>query len=317
VPAGFPLLQPRRHLEPSDQEAVRILLDAVAARTHHVPLNDAARASFEAGGGDCFLAVLTSERPRGAITAYGQLAGAPGGDLLAALVLHPLLREDRTAVGSLVLRRLLAEAPAHPPGSVTLWLFQPDADDDAMAASCGLRPDREVSQLRCSLPLPEPVPPIPVRAFVPGQDEDAWLALNARAFAGHPDQGSWDRTTLAERMAQPWFEPRDLLLCERDGRLVASCWTKVHRQERPPTGEIYVIGVDPELQGQGLGRAMTVAGLDHLARQGLTRAMLYVDATNVPAVALYRSLGFHQDHLDRAYVGELPPGRPAPSHILG
>jgi mycothiol synthase len=75
----------------------------------------------------------------------------------------------------------------------------------------------------------------------------------------------------------------------------------VHRDRSPVLGEIYVIDVDPRHHGQGWGRSLTVAGLTHLASRGITVGMLYTDATNVAAVALYRSLGFTIDHIDRSY----------------
>ena len=66
-------------------------------------------------------------------------------------------------------------------------------------------------------------------------------------------------------------------------------------------GEVYVIGVDPAHQGTGLGRALLIAGLRSLAARGLTQAMLYVDAANTPAIALYSSLGFTHWDTDVLY----------------
>ena len=138
-----------------------------------------------------------------------------------------------------------------------------------------------------------------------GQDEDEWLAVNNRAFAGHPEQGGWTLDTLLQREQAEWFDPEGFLLAFDDDGLAGFCWTKVHPADPPKEpvalGEIYVIGADPGRQGIGLGRALTVGGLASLAERGITMGMLYVDGANDAAVGLYRSLGFVTHRVDRAY----------------
>jgi len=190
-------------------------------------------------------------------------------------------------------------------GTLRLWIAKASPADDARAEAHGFRVERDLIQMRCPLPLPggRRGASIETRPFRPGLDEEGWLEANNRAFATHPEQGHWDLATLLEREKEPWFDPRGLLILEEDGRVAGSCWTKVHADASPPMGEIFVIGVDPDFHGRGWGRALTEAGLDWLAHRGLTVGMLYVDAGNVAATSLYRSMGFVDDHVDRAYIG--------------
>jgi len=195
-------------------------------------------------------------------------------------------------------------------GHLRLWVTDAGPSDDARADARGFTVERELLQLRCRLPLsppPDGEQRVATRAFRPGVDEPAWLQVNNRAFAGHPEQGHWDREVLLERESEPWFRPDGFRVAEVDGRLAGSCWTKVHDDTRPPLGEIYVISVDPDLHGLGLGRALTRAGLEWLASVGVTTGMLYVDGANTAAVTLYRSMGFTTDHVDRSYVAVVTP----------
>ncbi|SCK05502.1 mycothiol synthase [Streptomyces sp. WMMB 322] len=184
-----------------------------------------------------------------------------------------------------------------------------------LAQVLGLSLFRELRQMRrpltasavsASVPeLPEPVFPegVTLRTFRPGEDDAAWLALNASSFAHHPEQGSLTQRDLDDRKAQPWFDPSGFFLAEREGTLVGFHWTKVHSAEQ--LGEVYVLGVAPGEQGGGLGKALTAVGLRHLERdRGLPTAMLYVDADNFAAVSVYERLGFTTYETDLMYRTE-------------
>ncbi len=151
--------------------------------------------------------------------------------------------------------------------------------------------------------LPVPVAEVPadavVRNFDAGVDDAAWLAQNNAAFADHPEQGAWRLDDLEERIREPWFDPSGFLVLEIDGRIAASCWTKVHELHPERFGEIYVISVDPAFQGRGLGRVMLTRGLQYLRQRGVHRAVLFVDADNLSAQSLYRSLGFSVEREDQ------------------
>lgn len=178
-----------------------------------------------------------------------------------------------------------------------------------LAARYGFGPVRELWKMRlatATAELPDAGLPdgVTVRAFVPGQDEDAWLAANREAFAHHPEQGGMTRADLDARMAEPWFDPKGFLLAvDGSGQLLGYHWTKVHPRhgDHAAIGEVYVVGVSPAAQGMGLGKALTVAGIRYLQELGLHAVMLYVDADNAAAVRLYKGLGFTRWDMDVMY----------------
>ncbi|HLL68172.1 MAG TPA: mycothiol synthase [Micromonosporaceae bacterium] len=227
----------------------------------------------------------------------------------AELAVHPMYR--RRGLGRALVLEAMAIAAEHEPRVLRLWAHGDHPAANALATSLGFDRWRGLWQMRRSLyaPVPEPTlpPGIRLRAFQPGVDDEAWLALNTAAFAEHPDQGRWTMADLRVRLSEPWFDPAGFLLAEResDGRLVGFHWTKVHgsgaveggagdQHAHGPIGEVYVLGVAPAAAGTGLGTALTMAGLHHLRNLGLDQAMLYVDEANIRAVALYERLGFAQ-----------------------
>ncbi len=160
---------------------------------------------------------------------------------------------------------------------------------------------RTLQLLRVALPIALDHPTAlsgAVRTFEPDRDAAAWLAQNNAAFADHPEQGAWTERQLDERLREPWFDPSGFFLLDLDGRLAASCWTKVHELHPDRFGEIYVVAVHPDFRGRGLGRMMVLHGLDALRRKGVTSATLFVDESNTAARALYASLGFVLERSD-------------------
>lgn len=219
-----------------------------------------------------------------------------------------------------LLMQCLAHVAEHGGGEVTLWREGAVADDDRAARRAGLEVDRELHQMRVHLPLAgEPAvelpPDVTLRTFVRGRDDAAWVTLNNEAFAGHAEQGGWDLATFQARQREAWFDPAWFLVAERrdgaggHGEMVGFNWLRRHppTAKQPEMGEIYVIGVAGSERGRGLGRALALAGLDHILAAGVTTAMLYVAAENAPAIALYRALGFEVTRTDRAYVAVVAP----------
>jgi len=235
------------------------------------------------------------------LLAIGDVAAALLGNGEAEFVVDPDAR--RHGHGTQLLDELLSRSP-----KLRVWAHGDHKAARALATSHGLVAVRELLQLRAT--VPEPVEgagfdtaapsarPTQPAAFRPGVDEAAWLDLNARAFAAHPEQGRVTRADLDVLLAEPWFDAHDFLLLRDGDDLVGYCWLKVEHG----IGEFYVVGVSPERQGEGLGRRLVEAGLSRLAERGIRISSLYVEADSTAAVRLYRSFGFDDYSIDIQYA---------------
>jgi mycothiol synthase len=291
----------RGQLSPAEAQAALRLADAAAAQDGVAPLSEQVMLHVRDGGdpGDRNLLIWQGAELAG--FAHLEAAASSG-----ELVVHPAHR--RQGLGRMLMRAVAAEAGGRP---VRLWAHGDLPAAAALAASTGLTRTRALWRMNRSLrqPLPDPrlAPGITVRTFVPGQDEPGWLAVNGRAFAGHPEQGRWTREDIDRREREPWFDSDGFFLAERGERLAGFHWTKIHPtggEGGGPVGEVYVIGVDPVEQGTGLGRALTLIGLRYLRDRGLAEVMLYVEESNPAAIRLYESLGFSRAAIDVMYGRE-------------
>jgi mycothiol synthase len=246
----------------------------------------------------------------------------------AELAVHP--EQRGRGVATALVEALEAASSRDADGRLRLWAHGRHSLAVALAHGRGYVEERVLWQLRRSLLSHLPAPPLPdgitLRTFRPGEDEPAWVRVNNRAFADHPDQGGWTVADVAAREAEPWFDPAGFFLAERaaTGELAGFHWTKVHHAHAhdpadaaqgagspPPIGEVYVLGVDPSARGLKLGPALTVAGLRYLRGRGLSQVLLYVDESNTRAVRLYEGLGFRKWDADVQFRRSRPR-RPAP-----
>lgn len=274
-------------------------VEQVAAETGARPLSDHLWLDLRSGGTDGFAAVTVSDDT--GLIALAQISAA--NDTSSLEVVTRLGLHDATTVRDDAAETALDTFAANGGGRVFWWVDDPDERDRAFADAHGFEPVRGLHEMRCGLPLDQRAS-VATRAFVPGVDEVAWVTVNNRAFADHAEQGGWTNETLDQRMTEPWFDPAGFRVHEIDGRIAAFCWTKLHNEIDPVIGEIYVIAVDPDFHGRGLGRALTLAGLDSIADRGVTEANLYVDADNAAAVGLYDSLGFHIHRSRQAFAAD-------------
>lgn len=282
-----------RNLSAAEQQAVRTLV-ADAERIDGVsPVGEQVLRDLAAEEGAHLLAV----GPPGTVAGYLNLT--PQGTV--ELVVHPAARGR--GIGTALMRAALE----HSSVPVRVWAHGTLPAAKALAATLGLRAVRELVQMRRPLAgVTHPGVPrgVSIRTYSGSHDDPELLRVNNAAFSWHPEQGGWTDSDLAERFAEPWFDPRGLFLAfDERGALRGFHWTKVHDDR---LGEVYVLGVDPAAQGRGLGRVLTAVGLDHL-RQRLgsedqAAVILYAESDNVAAIKTYESLGFRRSSVDTAYM---------------
>ena len=290
---------------------VRRVVAAAVAADGRGPLNEAALLSLRHHGLDgatLFLARAEESDPSAAGFAVVHTAAGTQepGDL--NLVVAPDCR--RRGVGT-ALGRAVLTADGATTRPLNAWSHGNHPAASVLADRLGFARVRDLWVMRRSLrePLPplEPPPGVELRTFRP-EDAAAFLDLNARAFAHHPEQGGMTRADLDERAAEAWFDPAGFFLAvDGAGTLLGFHWTKVH-DAAPPHGEVYVVGVSPDARGAGLGGLLTLAGLHHLRDRGLGEVILYVEADNAPAVHVYERLGFTHAAADTDVMYQRPAG---------
>ena len=283
-------------LSPEEIAAILTLVEQ-ATRADGVPaLNEAALLHLRRGHSGIEHMIATTD---GQIVGYAQRhdGGVPTGEL----VVSPVRRGQ--GIGTALLDALIGRGP------VQVLAVGNRLAAQALARSHGMQPRRTLLIMERSLEDPVPDTAVPdgviIRTFRLGADEDDWIAVNARAFTDHPEQGRITRRDLDDRLAESWFDPEGFFVAISAGRMVGFHWTKQHQDQ---LGEVYVLGVDPVVAGQGLGKALLTTGLRHLKRRGNTRVRLYVEANHGAAIALYSAYGFGVASRDVMYASaESPP----------
>jgi len=287
-----------QQLSPLEVAHVKALIAEVTLEDGMAPLGEHVLIHLHHGG-DTEAIQLLAHDDNGKLVGYLHLdvTDSVAGPAVEVAV-HPIARGQ--GIASTLVHRAEELASNQ---SIRLWAHGTGTTAHQLAHALGYNKVRELWQMRRSLFVSLPPVQLPtgitLRPFSPGQDESAWLNLNSQIFAEHPEQGLWTRRDLDLRMSEKWFDPNGFFLATTaGGDVVGFHWTKVHGGHRhedhqhPEIGEAYVLGVLPNFQGTGLGKALTVKGLEYLRDQGVPAVMLYVEASNARAISLYKSVGF-------------------------
>jgi len=124
-----------------------------------------------------------------------------------------------------------------------------------------------------------------VEIKVLGGDDEAVLANVAPEVFDNPIDPVFAREFLAD--------PRHHIAVAVDEGLVVAFASAVHylHPDKPPELWINEVGTAPTHRRQGLGKAVLTALFDVGRAQGCGNAWVLTNASNPPALALYRSLG--------------------------
>jgi mycothiol synthase len=300
-------LQHLNHLSQSQQSSVLELIKAATDLDGVPPIAEHVLLHLRHGGdkADSHLVIEKDDQ----VIAYAHLDKT---DLVAGpsieAVVHPKHRSQ--GFGTALLNKAITISG----DKSRIWSHGDLPQAQSLATS--LKLERLWANLQMSkqlLEINEITPNCLIRSFLPGLDEQAFLELNNNAFTDHPDQGGWSQSDLTVRLNEEWFDANGFFVCEDKGKLIGFCWTKIHgahihSHEGKETdhgheaiGEIYVLAVDPAYKGKGIGKDLTITGLNYLKYQGLSSAMLYVGVENKLALGLYESLGFTHHSSDIVY----------------
>jgi mycothiol synthase len=298
----------KRQIDGKTMEEVSALISDAWRADGARPLNDHLWLDLREGGRSGFAGVISRDLDHEHLLGYCQVSRGNESWSLD-LIVHPHHRYDSMEIAPELLKAALDIVSSEGGGHVHWWVFEPNNIHRQLAKEAGLTTGRQLLQMRRSLPLPgelaDTVRDFTVDSFITGVDEDAWLGVNNAAFSSHPEQGGWTTDIIESRINEEWFDPQGLLMHWENEKLLGFCWTKIHADTDPPMGEIYVVAVDPKIAGRGLGKRLTIAGLNYMAAKGISTAMLYVDNDNHAAISVYRSLGFIAHHSEHAFVGDI------------
>lgn len=291
-----------QRIEPEQSSSVLAVADVAREVDRTDAFNEQTRLDLATGRRTGHLAAVGERPVAAAVTGGGEL------DLVVAPA------ERGKGYGTALMERLLPDLEPE----VSAWSHGDHPAGRALAASHGFEAVRTLLELLLpdlgaeptaestgaaagvATPAATPSGDIRITAFDPAKDVAEWVALNARVFASHPEQGGVTPADLAERMAEPWFDAADFLIArDAGGRMIGYDWLKL--EPGSDIGEIYVLGVAPEAAGKGVGRVLLTEGLRRMRSEGRNGASLYVEGDNTPALALYRRAGFVDHKVDIQY----------------
>ncbi len=206
---------------------------------------------------------------------------------------HRLLQETRR-------RSALAEDASQTDISVITDVYNCDHVRMDLLTQLGFEQYRlwdYITERSLSGSLPEPKVPDGFTIRSATMDDCAQLAAARNSAFG----GNWTPEAYRDQvMRKPGYEPeREIVVETPNGQLAA--FTIIWLDVVNKVGQFEPVGTHRDFQRRGLARAMMFYALAEMKRQGMETAIVEHTADNLPALELYRSLGFEKKYETLGY----------------
>jgi len=133
--------------------------------------------------------------------------------------------------------------------------------------------------------------PYRLRTYQPG-DEALWAELVRVGMPSHHTA----ETCRTQVVASPYFDPAGFFLVVQGEQAVGTACAFQRDGDPPHLGCVHMVCVHPDHRGHRLGYWVTLAVLHRLRERGFRQAVLQTDDWRLPAIRIYRDLGFQPYH---------------------
>ena len=162
-----------------------------------------------------------------------------------------------------------------------------------------------VLKLENHIPMGQAVFPEPIklRSFDPEKDIEEYQNLFEQVFP----HNYLCKQTLECELEIPGFNPKNWLMLaeENSDKLIGFCITTIEQEIEEKIGVIEYLGILPDFQQQGLGKALLISAVDLLRTKDVSWVKLATEVNNIRALNLYYNIGFNSWKESRLYEMEL------------
>ncbi|MGD8295811.1 MAG: GNAT family N-acetyltransferase [Desulfobacterales bacterium] len=246
-----------------------------------------------------------------------RIIGYAGGFLEAALnrvilecMIHPHHRKN--GIATELIGRTLGHAEAADIKVAQVYIAEENLPGKRLALRLGFNFIRHFYGLKLNLndiQLPDIEPSEYVIRSLEPDEADKLTYIQNRTFAAAWGFNPNTLDEIAYRINLSSCSPGNVIMVYLKHQPIGYCWTRIFADEGLAadgvTGEIHMLGVDPDYRGKGIGRDVLLAGLADLKSKGVSTVELTADGEEPVALCLYESVGFERCSRNEWYEKKL------------